>query len=103
MISNCWSTNAIFFSRRHLTCIITGGARGADTLGEQYAVLRKIHSIVIPAKWDTNGKLAGYQRNEEMLKQADALIAFWDGCSHGTAHMIRISKEKKIQVRVIYF
>lgn len=89
------------FSRRHPTCIITGGARGADTLGKRYATLRKIPSTVIPAKW-SYGKLAGYQRNEEMLKQADALIAFWDGHSHGTSHMIRIAKEKKIPVRVIY-
>lgn len=37
--------------------------------------------------------LAGYQRNERMAVYADALVAFWDGKSKGTKHMIELMEE----------
>ena len=35
-----------------------------------------------------------------MAEYADALVAFWDGNSPGTKHMIKVAKEKKLDVRV---
>jgi hypothetical protein len=38
-----------------------------------------------------------------MAKNADALIAFWDGCSPGTAHMIETARKLRIPTRVISY
>jgi len=37
-----------------------------------------------------------------MALAADALIAFWDGKSAGTASMIRFAKEKNMSIRIIH-
>jgi hypothetical protein len=82
--------------------IVSGCARGADTLGIKWA---KEHGIPkekikkFPAKWKVNGKFdrsAGYKRNIEMAKYADSLIAFWDGESKGTRHMITMARKEKL-------
>ena len=48
-----------------------------------------------PADWDLDGKSAGFKRNVKMAEYADALVAFWDGESKGTKHMIETAKEKR--------
>lgn len=68
--------------------IVSGGARGADRLAERYAHDRRLPLMVVPADWDRHGKRAGTLRNEEMGNMADGLVAFWDGESRGTRHMI---------------
>lgn len=83
--------------------IISGGARGADTLGEKYAQDEGFSLEVFPANWNKFGKSAGFRRNEQMGEVADALIAFWDGKSHGTKHMIEIMENKKLLVRVVNY
>src|SRR5665213_402070 len=77
--------------------IVSGGANGADKLGERYA--RENHYICkrFEPDWDKNGKAAGFIRNEEMAKYADYLIAFWDGQSKGTKHMIEIASKYNIK------
>ena len=68
--------------------IISGGAHGADTLAERYAKEHGIPLEVYPANWKIDWKRAGFIRNTQMACIADELVAFWDGQSHGTAHMI---------------
>lgn len=80
--------------------VVCGKARGADTLGEQYAKERGFSVQYFPADWERYGKSAGYRRNTEMAKNADALVAFWDGKSLGTRHMIEIAKSRGLKVRV---
>ena len=83
--------------------IISGAARGADTLGEKYAKERGYEIESHPANWDLYGKSAGYKRNVEMVENADAAIFFWDGESRGTKHSINLSKEKGIPYRIIRY
>lgn len=83
--------------------IVCGKAHGADTLGERYARERGYSVNDFPANWKTYGKRAGYIRNVEMAQNADALVAFWDGQSRGTAHMIKMAKEYGLLVRVINY
>ncbi len=85
--------------------IVSGTARGADTLGEQYAAERGYSVNRFPADWQTHGKRAGYLRNAEMAKNADCLVAFWNGRRErsGTYMMIQIAKERGLQVRVIRY
>lgn len=80
--------------------IVSGNATGADALGERYAKERGYKVSLYPAKWEQHGKKAGILRNTVMASFSDALIAFWDGRSKGTAHMIDIAKEKNLKVRI---
>jgi hypothetical protein len=81
--------------------IVSGGARGADRLGEQYADDHWIPKTVFPAEWDKYGKSAGYRRNEQMAQYAEVLVAFWDYNSPGTRHMINLAKQYNLEVHVI--
>lgn len=89
--------------------IVSGAARGADKLGEQYAKLLGYEVSRFPADWDNLGKRAGYVRNAEMAKFAvedsnyGVLIAFWDGVSKGTKHMIDLANRYGLIVHVIKF
>jgi hypothetical protein len=83
--------------------VVCGKANGADTLGEVWALDNGISVRYFPADWDKHGKKAGYLRNEEMAKYADALLAFWDGKSKGTKHMIDLAKKHKLKVKVIRY
>lgn len=83
--------------------IVSGHARGADTLGEKYAQDEGFALEIYPAQWKKLGKQAGYRRNEQMAEVADALIAFRDGSSKGTKHMIDIMNEKNLLVRVVEY
>ncbi len=88
---------------------ISGTAKGADTMGEKYAVERDIPIIRCPANWKQYHKGAGAKRNEEMAKiaiQNDAhgiLFAFWDGKSSGTKHMITIAEKYNLEVHIIKY
>ena len=83
--------------------VVCGEARGADTLGKRYAEERGFSVVSFPADWDRYGKRAGPVRNEEMAKNADALVAFWDGQSHGTKHMIDTARRYGLLVRAIRY
>ena len=75
--------------------IVSGHARGADALGERYAKERGYGLITFPADWASFGKLAGFRRNVQMARYADALVAFHDGESRGTQHMIETMRSLK--------
>lgn len=83
--------------------IVSGTAAGADKLGERYAQEKGYEVKKFPAQWDLYGKSAGYRRNQEMAEYADGLIAFWDGKSKGTKHMIDIAEKGGLKVRVIRY
>lgn len=91
---------AIEKSRFEITTVISGGAIGVDTLGEDYGAELSIPIIKMPAEWDKYGRKAGHLRNEQMADIAEALIAIWDGVSRGTMHMINIAKKKGLKVFV---
>ena len=92
-----------------LTRIISGGARGADTLGERFANEMGLEISRFIPDWDGLGKRAGYVRNAEMAKFAveddndGMLIAFWDGQSRGTKHMIDLAKRYGLEVHVVNY
>ena len=65
--------------------IISGGAKGADSMAERYAIECGIELTVCLAEWDKfPGNSAAYERNKMMVDMADSVIAFWDGKSKGT-------------------
>lgn len=80
--------------------IVCGMAKGADTLGEQYAKECGYKVDYFPADWKKHGKAAGFLRNEQMAQNADALAAFWDGQSRGTKNMIELARRYGLKVRI---
>lgn len=95
-------------SQGYKIIIVSGTAKGADKLGEQYAKEKGYEIAYFPADWAANGKRAGYLRNQEMAKYAKeqghgALIAFWDEKSKGTKHMIDIAKKDNLHIRVVNY
>lgn len=83
--------------------IVSGNAKGADQLGEKFAEEFNLEIELHPADWDGLGRSAGYIRNEEMIKVADAVICFWDGESRGTGHMIAITQKANKPLRIVYY
>ena len=69
--------------------IVSGMARGADAVGHAIAKAENIKCYEFPADWEKHKRAAGYRRNAQMAAFADGLLAFWDGKSRGTYHMIR--------------
>jgi glycerophosphoryl diester phosphodiesterase len=80
--------------------IVSGRARGVDSLGEEWANRNRVPVKFFPADWDRFGRSAGYRRNAEMAEYADALVAVWDGESKGTGHMIDLAKRNGLQVMI---
>lgn len=87
----------------HNIVIVSGTARGADQLGERYAVEKGYPILRYPANWDRDGNAAGPIRNKHMAESADALVAFWNGKSRGTANMIALARKRNIQIRIVNY
>ena len=83
--------------------VLCGMARGADLLGYNWAMDRGLRVKEYPADWDQYGKVAGFRRNIEMARDAQLLIAFWDGQSRGTAHMIDRATEYGVETFITHY
>lgn len=86
-----------------ITEILSGAANGVDRLGERYAKENGLPLQKFQANWNKHGKAAGPIRNEEMAKNADALLALWDGKSRGTQDMINRAGKYKLKICVHHF
>ncbi len=83
--------------------IVSGHAKGADTLGEQYTRERGLQLDAHPADWKQYGRAAGVIRNKEMAESADALIAFpQEGEENrGTKNMVKIAQARDLQCHIV--
>lgn len=68
--------------------LVCGMAPGADRTAWNLWHNANMPIHAFPANWNKFGKRAGIIRNAEMGDYADVLVAFWDGQSKGTKHMI---------------
>lgn len=87
--------------------IVSGGARGADSLAETYALNHNCKLKIFPADWNKYGKSAGYRRNEEMhifisnpSERNRGCVCFWDMKSKGTKHNFGLTKKYHTPLRV---
>lgn len=94
-------------SNKKYIVIVSGGAKGADTLAERYANDRGYRLKVFKANWDKHGKSAGYKRNEQMHLYLSApsdkergVVAFWDGQSKGTAHNFELAIQYNNPIKI---
>jgi len=80
--------------------IISGGAKGADTLAHRLAQEESLPITVIKPDWKQFGRAAGPIRNRAIVDAADMVIAFWDGQSRGTESTLEYARSKQKLVLV---
>lgn len=83
--------------------IVSGGAKGADFLGERYAKENDFKLETYPAKWEEHGKSAGPIRNKMMAQVSQIAVVFWDGESKGSRNMINNALEHGLELHVIRY
>ena len=86
---------------KNTTLIISGGAKGIDTLAEEYANEHKISKLILLPQYNLYGKAAPIKRNETMVDIADAVIIVWDGHSRGTKQTMQYATKKNKNVVLI--
>lgn len=101
-------TDQALQNRAEQICIVSGGARGADTLAKQYATNKHYKYLEFKADWNTFGKSAGYIRNEEVHKfisqfENRGALYFWDGESRGTAQNFDLDLKYNIKNFIIKY
>lgn len=84
-----------------ITLVVSGAAKGADSLGEKWALENNIQTLIFPADWNQYGKRAGFIRNEDIIKNCDCCVAFWDGESKGTKHSLSLCKKYNKPVKIV--
>ena len=90
------------FTKCHftITTIISGGAKGADSLGEKWAEDNNLPTEIYKPDWKKYGRSAGYIRNADIVDNSQHVIAFWDGNSKGTLNSVDRAKKNKIAVTI---
>lgn len=94
-------TETLLPYKSKITLIVSGGAKGADSLGEKWAIKNNIQTLIFPADWDKHGKRAGFIRNEDIIKNCDGVLAFWDGGSKGTAHSLSLAEKYNKPIKIV--
>jgi len=84
-----------------ITHVVSGGAKGADTVAEAWAIQHEIDITIHYPNWNKHGKSAGFIRNKQIVDDSQQIIAFWDGQSKGTEHSINIARAQKKPVYII--
>ena len=77
-----------FINWTQISLIVSGGAKGADALAEKYADAFGIEKLIFPADWEKYGKSAGMRRNQQIVNNAELVVACWDLSSKGTKDSI---------------
>ena len=80
--------------------ILSGGAKGIDTLAEQYARERGIPTEILLPNYALFGKSAPLIRDRQIVDRADLVVAIWDGKSPGTRYTIEYAKSQSVPVRL---
>lgn len=87
----------------NVTTIVSGGAKGADLLGERYADENNLEKLIFLPDWGTHGRAAGFVRNQDIIDNADMVVACWDGKSRGTRDSMKKTHQQKKNLMIIYF
>ena len=93
----------LIHKRKPITLIVSGGAKGADSLSERWAKENNVETLIFLPDWNKYGKKAGFLRNEDIIKNSDAVVAAWNGISKGTEHSINIAKKYNKSCLIIKF
>ena len=87
---------------KNIENIVSGGAKGADTLGEKFSKKYGLNIIIYKPNWNLHGKKAGILRNTDIVEKSTHMIAFPSKYGKGTQDSIRKAENKKIPIKVLY-
>lgn len=82
-----------------LCSIVSGGAKGADTLAEKFAAEMCVEMIIFKPNFEKYGRGATIVRNSQIIENSDIIFAFWDGKSKGTLNSIK--KAEKLEKKLL--
>ena len=80
--------------------VVSGGARGVDSVAVEAAEARGLEAVVFPADWRRWRRSAGPRRNAEIVEHADRVVAFWDGASRGTLDTVRRARRAGLPIEI---
>jgi len=86
-----------------ITVIVSGGAKGADTLAREFAEKNDIKLTEFKPDYEQYGRGAPIRRNKKIVEYSDQIIAFWDGESRGTKNTIDIAEKQDKPIIIIRF
>lgn len=102
-------------SQFKISCVVSGGAVGADKLASVYAYNHNIPILEIVPDWQDMSEpcirkvnrrgepynaLAGIKRNTQIVEQSDVIVAFWDLTSKGTRDTLKKARDAGKEVIV---
>lgn len=90
------------FDFSKIDAIVSGGAKGADTLAERFAHENNLLLYVKEADWKKYGRAAGPKRNKLIVEEADVVVAFPTETSKGTLNTINIAKKLGKRLEVLH-
>lgn len=82
--------------------VISGGAKGVDTLAKLYAIRYNHQFVEYKANWEKYGSKAGPIRNEKIVEDCNEVIAFWDSKSRGTKNTLKLAREAGKSVHIFW-
>ena len=88
------------FIPKETTEIISGGAKGIDTLAKEYALENGLKLTEFLPEYERYGKGAPLKRNITIIESADIVLAFWDGKSRGTKFVIDNCHRRNIPIKI---
>jgi predicted Rossmann fold nucleotide-binding protein DprA/Smf involved in DNA uptake len=89
------------FDITQIDTIVSGGAKGADTLAEKFAKENNLLLIVKKAEWNKYGRAAGPKRNELIISEADWVAAFPSKNSKGTLNSMKLARQEGKRLEVL--
>ncbi len=96
-----WSILDVIHTLTPISKIVSGGAKGIDSLAAEWAKRNQIPVEEILADWDKYGKAAGYKRNPDIIKAATKVLVIWDGVSNGTKNSLEIAQKENKLLKLI--
>jgi hypothetical protein len=100
---NSLLTKTLNKEKHRISTIVSGGAKGADKMAENWAIENDIPTKIFYPEWKKWGPRAGPRRNTLIIDECDECIAFWDGKSKGTAHSISLCKNNNKPITIVRY
>ena len=80
--------------------IVSGGAKGVDQLAFQIAQQQGLPCVELLPDYGRYGRGAPLIRDREIVREADLVLAVWDGASRGTRYVMEQCRKTHTPVRV---
>ena len=90
-----------FYMPDDVTEIVSGGAKGVDTIAKNYALSHNLKYTEFLPDYKAYGRAAPLRRNDEIIEYADEVLAFWNGKSKGTKYVIENAKKQGKRVSIV--